>query len=753
MKEKLYGIINKVVYYNKDNGFGVISLKMNFSNKEMSKYKDILYSNIITVTCLFDRQPIQDEKYTFIGEFVESKYGIQLKAESFIRKKQNSLESVVIYLSSDLFPGIGKVAATNIYNALGEECLEKIKNNKEVLDSVPGLNEVQKDTIYGGICLNSAKEEMVLELTELGLSLSLINRIINQLQEKAVDVVKNNPYDLIDRVEGIGFIKADKIAKGLGVKDDDPIRLKAVTKFYLNKYTYETGDSYIEKNLLVESILNELNKENEVISKDKYLEVLDNLVLNGDVYVDDDNNIYDMNIYYSENTVASKIAELLKNETIDIDDNEILNIIEKLEDKNEITYNEKQKEAIKYALKENVVIITGGPGTGKSTVIKGIVDALIFYKSRFVSDDLIRSDIALLAPTGRASKRLNEVTGLHAQTIHRFLGYQGKNNFACGPENIVPNGIIIIDEMSMVDILLAARLLSSLKSDCKLIMVGDSDQLPSVAPGDVLCNLIESREIKTIKLDQIHRQAESSTIVQLANCINSGTLPENLLERQKDRNFIKLTDNIIIDNIITVIKQAISKGMNLLKEIQILVPMYKGDNGIDAINDNIQKVFNPLIDYELSYMGKKFRVNDKVIQLVNRSDKGVMNGDIGYVISLDIEKDEVHGLTVLYDFGPVDYEKEEIDDLNLAYAISIHKSQGSEFKTVIIPFTMKYFIMLKKKLLYTAVTRAKEFLIMLGSTEAIKLCTNRIEQKRKTKLVEKIKMQFDQKVLTPYDFM
>lgn len=749
MKEKIYGEINKVVYYNEESGFGVVSLKINFKNKDMSKYKDILYSNTLSVTCLFDRKPVALEKYTFIGEFTESKYGIQLKAESFIRKKQNSLESIIIYLSSDLFNGVGKVVAANIYNTLGSECLELIKNDKTVLDKVDGLTDNQKETIYQGVSLNSMKEEMVLELTEMGISLSLINRIINQLKEKSINIIKNNPYDLIDKVEGIGFIKADKIARGLGIKENDPLRLSAITKYYLNRLTYETGDSYIEKDYFVNSILEELNKENNLISKDEYLNHLDKLVLEGEVYVDDDGNIYDMGIYYSENMVAAKIGELLKSETTDVDDKKIDDIILKMEDNNHITYNEEQKEAIKYSLKENVVIITGGPGTGKSTVIKGIVDGLILLKE----NDFVSEDIALLAPTGRASKRLTEVTGHSAQTIHRFLGYQGKNNFAYGPENLVDNRIIIIDEMSMVDILIASRLLSSLHSNVKLIMVGDSDQLPSVAPGDVLCNLIESKEIKTIKLKQIHRQAESSTIVQLANCINSGFLPENLLQRQKDRNFIKLNDNIIVNNIISVIEQGISKGMNLLKEIQVLVPIYKGELGINYINDSIQEKFNPFIDFELNYMGKKFRVNDKVIQLVNRQDKGVMNGDIGYVISLDVENEKVNGLTVLYDFGPVEYDKEEVEDLNLAYAISIHKSQGSEFKTVIIPFSTKYFIMLKKKLLYTAVTRAKEFLIMLGSTEAIKLCTTRVEQKRKTRLLEKLKQQFDKKELTPYDFM
>ena len=751
MAEKLYGVVNKVVYYNEDNGFAVISLKLNYKNKDMAKYKDMLYSNLLSVTCLFDRRPIEEETYTFIGEFVESKYGIQLKAESFIRKKQNTLESIVVYLSSDLFPGIGKVLASNVYNALGEDCLNIIRNDKSSLDKVSGLNQNHKDIIYEGICLNIAKEEMVLELTEMGLSLALTNRIISQLKEKAVDVIKTNPYDLIDRVEGIGFIKADKIARSLGIKENDPIRLKAITLYYLNRYTYETGDSFVDKETLVNNILLQLNSENDIISKDEYIETFDNLILNGDLFVDEESNVYDMNIYYAENNVAGKISEMLKMESIDnnIENNDYEKIILELEEENNIKYNNKQKEAIIAALKENVVIITGGPGTGKSTVINGIVNGIVKLKG----DEFVREDIALLAPTGRASKRLAEVTKHYAQTIHKFLGYQGKNSFTYGPENLVPNKIIIIDEMSMVDILLASRLLSSISIGCKLIMVGDSDQLPSVSPGDVLCNLIETKEIKTIKLDQVHRQAESSTIVQLANHINSGTLPQNLLERQKDRNFVKLDDYLIINNIITVIEGAISKGMNLLKEIQVLAPTYKGEIGIDAINDAIQQKFNPLVDFELKRFGKKFRVNDKVIQLVNRSDKGVMNGDIGYVLSLDIENEEVNGLTVLYDFGPVEYDKDEVEDLNLAYAISIHKSQGSEFKTVIIPFSMKYFIMLKKKLLYTAVTRAKEYLIMLGSTEAIKLCTNRIETKRKTKLVEKIKSQFDEKLLTPYDFL
>lgn len=749
MNEKIYGVITKVIYFKPETSYGIVSLKLNFKDKEMAKYKDYLYSNSLTVTGVFDRKPLKDEKYTFTGEFVDGKYGIQFKANSFRRSKPNTLESVVVYLSSDLFDGVGKVAASNVYNTLGSTCLELIRENKEVLDKVEGLSGTQKETIYNGIINNLAKEEMVLDLTEMGISLSMTTRIINALHEKSIDVVRSNPYDLIDMVEGIGFIKADNIARIIGIPKNSPLRLKAITIYYLKLYTYETGDSFVEKEKLKSIVLGVLNKEKEVISEAEYENILNEMIFDNKLFVDEDNNVYDINIYNAENIVASKVVELLNRENSVKDNKKLEKIIFDLEEQYSISYNEKQKEAIKSALNENIMIITGGPGTGKSTVIKGIVDGYVRLKKK----DLAYEDIVLLAPTGRASKRMAEVTKRPAQTIHRYLGYSGNGRFTYGPDNLAQGKLIIIDEMSMVDIILCAKLFSAIQSDAKVIMVGDSDQLPSVAPGEVLCNLIETKEITTVKLDKIHRQAESSTIVSLAHDINRGLIPENLLERQKDRNFIKMNDNIIMDNIIEIVKQGIKKGMNLLKDIQVLVPMYKGLLGIDAINDKMQEVFNPLKDFEIKNYNKKFRINDKVIQLVNRSDKGVMNGDIGQVISLDIDKENVTGMTVMFDFGPVDYEKDELDDLNLAYAISIHKSQGSEFKTVIIPFSTKYYIMLKRKLVYTAITRAKEFLIMLGSVEAIQICTNRLELPRKTKLVSKIKSQFNPSTLSPYDFL
>jgi exodeoxyribonuclease V alpha subunit len=378
---------------------------------------------------------------------------------------------------------------------------------------------------------------------------------------------------------------------------------------------------------------------------------------------------------------------------------------------------------------------------------------------------LISEKIALLAPTGRAAKRLNEVCRFPAQTIHRFLGYEGQGIFKFGPEAKTDAKIVIVDEFSMVDLNLAARLFSSLEDDVKVILVGDVDQLPSVEPGEVLADLITSREIKTIRLDQIHRQSADSSIISLAHSVNLGFVEESIIQKQADRSFIRLEDQQIIPGILKTVEQAMLKGMDLIKDIQVLVPLYKGEIGINAINQKMQEQFNPGDGREIKHLNRVFRVNDKVIQLVNRSEKMVMNGDIGYILSLNTEDGEYCGLTVMFDFGPVDYKLDELEDLAHAYAISIHKSQGSEYELVILPFSYKYYVMLKRKLIYTGITRAKKYLVMLGNLDAFRFGIRDIEIKRKTKLAEKISTSINSvsdldledtnfmENLSPYDFM
>lgn len=762
MEETLYGTVTKVTYYNSETNFGVVRIKLDYKDQHLVKYREMLFSNLLTVTCNFDRSPIVDEEYEFVGEFVTNQYGIQFKAKSFFRRNASTLEGVVAFLSSELFPGIGKVAATRVFEALGKDCINLIEKNPDFIDQVEGLNAKQKETLKTNIVGLERQKRELLKLLELGITMNSALKLLKSLGENAYETIKENPYCLIDRVEGFGFRRADRIAQELGVPKNSPRRFEALTYYLLREYCYRTGNVFLESDELLNYISNEINREETLFCLEDFNLVLKNLAVNKKIIVDEEKNVYLFSLYLSENILAQKVKEFLNYENKGgYNINEIENIIKKIQEKDGIIYTEKQKEAIIKTLLEPIVIITGGPGTGKSTIIKAIIEAII----ELAPNELISEKIALLAPTGRAAKRLNEVCRFPAQTIHRFLGYEGHGIFKFGSDAKTDAKVVIVDEFSMVDVNLAARLFSSLENDTKIVLIGDVDQLPSVEPGEVLADLIASKEIKTVRLDRIHRQSSDSTIISLAHSVNRGYLEDDILMKQEDRNFIRLEDNNIIPGILKTVEQAILKGMDLIKDIQVLVPLYKGEIGIHAINQKLQERFNPGNGMEIKNMNRVFRVNDKVIQLVNRSEKRVMNGDIGYVLSLNQEDDEYQGLTVMYDFGPVDYKLDELEDLAHAYAISIHKSQGSEYDLVIMPFSYKYYVMLKRKLIYTGITRAKKYLVMLGNLDAFRFGIRDIETKRKTKLSEKIKNGFDLisdsefeeinqlENLSPYDFM
>lgn len=734
--EKVTGNVNRVIYYNESNGYGVVRITLDPEDDNIELILGKIYSNFLTVTGLFDRKPIDNETYTFFGDFTDTDYGYQFKSESFDRKTENTLDGIVNYLSSDLFPGIGKASATKVFETLGSECLSIILESRKNLDKVKGITKKQKDIIFDNIKQNLYSKEATVAFLDLGLTMGMALKLINHYGNDAYVIIKNNPYVLIDQMEGFGFIRADKIAISLGIQKDSIIRIKALLLFILNRYTYSKGNSYLPKLELFQLMYNEINDDdNSSLDDDMLNEVIANLIVDGKIVIEED-DIYLKHIYNAEIDFANKI-KLIENYE---EENPFLekDIEDKLNDLMEnikITYTSEQKEAIIFALLNNISIITGGPGTGKSTIINGLIKT---YCSLFKKEELINEAIYLLAPTGRAAKRLQELTNHNAMTIHKFLGYEGNGNYRYGRDAIISCKMVIIDEFSMVDIELASRLLNALSLDVKIIFVGDKDQLPSVGPGNVLDDLIESNVIKTIKLTQIHRQKTNSSIIDFAHSINKGIVPLNVLDMQNDRSFVRMNDNSIIQNLIFTIKKAIDKQMNLIKDIQVLIPMYKGELGINNINKTLQEEFNPFIDLEVVRFNNKFRVNDKVIQLVNRTEKEVMNGDIGQVISIDYQNREYIGLSVLFDFGPVYYKVEELDDLALAYAISIHKAQGSEFDLVIIPFSTKYYIMMKKRLIYTAVTRAKKYLIMLGSLDAMTSGIQRVEVKKKTKLVNRL---------------
>ena len=764
--DTIYGVVVKVNYYDEAKAFGIVRLRLDYTDKELAKYRNILFTNTISVLSTFDRKPIMEEEYSFSGEFESSQFGMQFKAKTFERLNEDTKEGVITYLSSDNFPTIGRVTAAKIYDKLGPKCLDMIVNDKSVLDGL-GLKANQKEIIYDNLVYNTSSKKAIVEMLNYGLTMHMANLIFKAYGTSAIDKIKADPYILMYKIEGIGFIRADNIAMLVGIKEDAPVRLKALINYCLFRYSNTSGNTYIQDNDLYLECLKFLGEKQHLLSKDDFHDYLNDLKNEGKIVVDSDNLVYVVKTYNDEYSIAKKIYRLLQNNNSDYKDEKVDFVLEEVMRANNIKYTDKQKEAIKKALIEPVIIITGGPGTGKSTIIKGIVDT---YSNMFKNSDVASDMIALAAPTGRAAKRLKELTFHDASTIHKLLGYEGGDRYFYSFDNKLDINMLIVDEFSMVDADLAARLLSAISDKCKLVIVGDADQLPSVGAGNVLLDLINTKEITTVKLEHIHRQAANSSIIELAHSVNKGALPYDVVSLKHDRNFLSCDDDHIIPFIVKTVANALEKGMSIIKDIQVLVPMYRGGVGIDAINHAMQEHFNPKGE-EYTHLGKRFRVGDKVIQLVNRSEKNIMNGDIGYIDSIVTAEGKLIEMKVVFDVGEVGFTKDELDDLMLAYAISIHKSQGSEFPLIIVPFSFKYYIMLKRKLIYTAITRARKYLIMLGNVEAMRKGIVEIEDDRSTKLVSRIKEIFsdpnkinetdlieqndddDIEEVSPYDFL
>ncbi len=742
---KVEGTITRINYYNKVNGYGVVIISLKDEDYKIKRTKNHLIGKQLTITSSFDRQPLVDEEYSFEGNFIKDpNYGLQFKATSFTRKDIYSTEGVINYLSSPIFKNIGIKTAKIIVNALGVDAIDKIAKDKTVLEGL-GINAKNIDTIYYAVLDNRINEQIIMFFLNNGLSIDLCHKIIAIFGATAIETVKEQPYILMEKLDHFGFLKNDKFALKMGIEPNSSIRLNALLLYILKELIYNKGDSFVDTHELHKQMNHYLTTTNEFdLTFENYQDILNNLAENNKVFLTTDGRVFDYDLHLKEINLAQIIADKLNSTSCFSElftDEAINKAYQKIQKKLQFKLNSDQENAVINAFKEPFVIITGGPGTGKTTIIKTIVNLYTEILSQGKSDNsTIVDSIALLAPTGRAAKRLKEVTLVNASTIHKYLGYTGDGHYAYDEENKTSEKLLIVDESSMLDLPLAYQLFSSIGSDTRCVIVGDVDQLPSVGPGQVLKDLIDSKEITTIRLTKIHRQDEGSKIIELAHDANEGLVSENIMERFNDRYLIPTDNEHLLGMVVDLVKLALSKGKNI-RDIQILAPMYRCNLGINEINDRVQNVINPKKENEdeLVYGGSTFRLDDKVIQLVNRSEKKIMNGDIGYVHSFLYQDGEITGMSVSFDFGIIDYTLIELEDLKLAYAISIHKAQGSEFDIVIMPLTTYYQFMFKRKLIYTGLTRAKKLLILIGDINAYRRGITRIEQNRQTILREKIK--------------
>jgi len=744
-KDYIKGELLHLIFHNEETLYTVAKIRVNESAEKLDNKE-------VTVVGMMP-EPERDLTYLFQGNFTDhSRFGRQYKFEQAQKVIPETTQGIILYLSSDRFPGIGRKTAEAIVENLGINCISMILDDRKVLDSITKIKPEKATEIYETLMEDQGIEQVLLKLYEYGFGIQLAMKVYKAYHLEALKVIQTNPFRMVEDVEGIGFSKADLIGRKQGLIGNHPDRLRAAILFVIQDHSLSEGNVFVLNEKVIEEAKLLLEKgSNEEISPVDIAEQVIQLGEEGKIIVEDQ-RMYMPSLYFAERGIAKNLQRLLANkkEMDEYPESEFLKALGKVEEDLGISYAPSQREGIEQALVSPLLILTGGPGTGKTTVIKGLIEVISQLKGISIDPDHYyqkkeKFPILMAAPTGRAAKRMTESTGLPASTIHRLLGYKGIDGdyFEKGADDQLEGDLLILDEMSMVDTWLANQLLKAVPNHMQVIFVGDEDQLPSVGPGQVLADLLDSGVIPSVQLIDIYRQSEGSKIIEFSHQIKHGELPEMIDQKSKDLRFFPCEQEKVPEAVKQICERAISKGFRA-RDIQVLAPMYRGVAGVENLNDMLQTLFNPKMDQrrEVPFGDVVYRVGDMVLQLINNPEDNVYNGDRGEIVSIFTEKENTQKqlqIVISFDGEEVVYTKPDLTQITHAYCCSIHKSQGSEFPIVIMPVVKGYYRMLRRKLIYTGITRAKQFLLLCGDWTAMEIAVagNR-DVKRQTTLKENI---------------